>query len=228
MTYEHEAMHAETLLYMLIQSPSTLPPTSNAIPQWDVLARQWAQGADDNKILTIPSGSITMGHDDLEVEDGQLQDPKEWEGHQFGWDNEHPLVRANVAGFKVDALPISNADYLAFARETGLPFAKQQGNNGSGGGGLSDEVKETAPASWIWDGTTNEWKVRTLYGAVGMDVAGKWPLQASKCEVEAYAKHKGGRLPTESELRLFWENEQGSRPAGEMANVGFKNWHPVP
>ena len=58
-----------------------------------------------------------------------------------------------------------------------------------------------------------------------MSVAGTWPVLASYDQVEAYAKSKGGRLPTEPELRLFLDTYQVSYDDG--ANVGFRNWHPV-
>lgn len=212
MAYEHEGMHAETLLYMLIQSASTRAPSCIAQPKWDVLAKRWeAEAAENlNEVISIPAGKVVMGHDDVEDDDHKFRSPEDWADHEFGWDLENPKITIHVKAFKIDALPISNADYLAFARATGL-----------------DLNKDSAPASWV-QMENGEWKARTLYGPVGFDIAGRWPVQASKNELEAYAAWKGGRLPTEPELRAFWESEEGSRPAGERANVGFKNWHPVP
>jgi formylglycine-generating enzyme required for sulfatase activity len=209
MTFEHEAMHAETLLYMLIQSPLTRPPTAVAAPQWDVLARRWAEEANQNKVLSIPATTVEMGHNDLEEEDASFPDQLGWADHEFGWDNEHPAIQVPVKAFKVDALPVSNAEYLAFLQKSGVEMDK-----------------DNLPSSWVQD--EMEWKVRTLYGPVGFDVAGSWPLQASKIELDAFAKSKGGRLPTEPELRALWDHPDGPRPGGEAANVGFKNWHPVP
>lgn len=209
MTYEHEAMHAETLLYMLLQSPDTLPPTAVAFPQWEALAKRWNAEYVPNKIISIAGGPITLGHDDVENDDGKYPKPEDWENHEFGWDNENPRITRQVAAFKIDSLPISNAEYRAFLEAKGVALDKN-----------------TAPAGWIQ--VDGEWKVRTLYGAVGFDVAGKWPVTASKLELDTYATSKGGRLPTEEELRLFWEHPEGARVAGEMANVGVKGWHPIP
>ena len=64
-----------------------------------------------------------------------------------------------------------------------------------------------------------------MHGPVPMSVAGTWPVLASYDQDEAYAKSKGGRLPTEPELRLFLDTYQVSYDDG--ANVGFRNWHPV-
>ena len=203
MTFEHEAMHAETLLYMLIQSTSTRPPTAVATPQWDVLVKRWVEERVSNKVLRIDGGEVALGHRDLESEDERFPSGNGWEDHEFGWDNEHPITHVSVKPFKVDALPINNNEYKAFL-------------------GDSHDI----PASWIE--VNGQIMVRTLYGPVGFDVAGLWPLTASKVEIDAFAKSKGGRMPTEAELRLLWEHPEGPRPAGELANVGFKNWHPVP
>ena len=212
MTFEHEAMHAETLLYMLAQSPLTRPPTAVAAPQWEALARRWKMEAQEspNKVLDISAGSVAMGHDDLEAEDEKYTNSSGWEDHELGWDIEHPKSAVEVKGFKVDSLPITNEEYMAF-----LVSSDTDLNN-------ADAVPAT------WQKVDGEWKIRTLYGPVSFEVAGKWPLMASKNEIDRFAKHKGGRLPTEAELRMLWQSEDGPRPAGQMANVGFKNWHPVP
>ena len=203
MTYEHEAMHAETLLYMLFQSKSTRPPTAVATPQWDVLAKRWACEAVSNKVLSIQGGIVHLGHHDLESEDANHATKEGWETHEFGWDNEHPAISRPAKDFKVDSLPITNNDYKSFLGDSG-----------------------DIPASWIE--VDGKLMVRTLYGPVDFDVAGLWPLMASKLEIDAFAESKGGRLPTEAELKMLWEHPEGPRPAGELANVGVRNWHPVP
>ncbi|WVQ69374.1 uncharacterized protein L199_007591 [Kwoniella botswanensis] len=213
MTYEHEAMHAETLLYMLAQSEMTRPPTAVSTPQWDILAEQWNSDHQENKVITIEGGKVELGHRDLEAEDGEYPTIDGWETHEFGWDNEHPNIAKSIKGFKIDSLTISNSDYLSYLQSTGK-FS-----------GLS---KETAPASWMYDETKGEWNVRSLYGPLSFEVAGRWPLMASKLEIEDYAKYKKGRLPTEEELRMLNETEQGPRTIGEGVNTGVKNWHPTP
>lgn len=59
-----------------------------------------------------------------------------------------------------------------------------------------------------------------------MDVAQNWPVIAPYDILSTYATVKGGRLPTEAELSLFYENFESGYEGG--ANVGFRNWHPVP
>ena len=64
-----------------------------------------------------------------------------------------------------------------------------------------------------------------MYGPVPMDMAEHWPVLTSYDDHERYAQHKGGRLPTEPELRLFLDLYDVGHEGG--ANVGFRNWHPV-
>jgi formylglycine-generating enzyme required for sulfatase activity len=49
---------------------------------------------------------------------------------------------------------------------------------------------------------------------------------ASYDELLAYAQSKGGRLPTEAELRI-WLDRYSSSDAREGANVGVRNWVPI-
>jgi hypothetical protein len=69
-------------------------------------------------------------------------------------------------------------------------------------------------------------KVRTLFGPVPMHIARHWPVLTSYDDLSAYAKNKGGRIPNEFELRLFLDKYNIGYEEG--ANVGFRNWHPLP
>nr|XP_018265365.1 uncharacterized protein I303_01730 [Kwoniella dejecticola CBS 10117]OBR87523.1 hypothetical protein I303_01730 [Kwoniella dejecticola CBS 10117] len=213
MTYEHEAMHAETLLYMLAQSDLTRPPTAVSTPQWDILARQWNANKQENRVLAFEGGQIELGHRDLESEDADHTTADTWENHEFGWDNEHPNTIKRVKPFKIDSLTITNQDYLTYLQSTGRYAALN---------------KDSAPASWLQVSGSDEWQIRSLYGALPFNVAAQWPLMASKLEIEEYARWKGGRLPTEEELRFLWESQDGPRTVGEGVNTGIKNWHPTP
>ena len=65
-----------------------------------------------------------------------------------------------------------------------------------------------------------------MYGPVSMDIAQHWPVLTSYDHLLMYAQSKGGRLPTEPELRLFLDTYDVGFEGG--ANIGFRNWHPVP
>ena len=59
-----------------------------------------------------------------------------------------------------------------------------------------------------------------------MNIARHWPVLTSYDDLSKYAKINGGRLPTEAELCLFLNKFASGYEGG--ANVGFRNWHPLP
>jgi L-histidine Nalpha-methyltransferase / hercynylcysteine S-oxide synthase len=228
--YEHIALHMETLLYMLAQSHKTQPPAGFLTPDWATLARNWdaydqAQSGEEarNARIAFKSANVTIGHMDDETEDfgykiqratDDIRSINEQLGSpEFGWDIESPARKIHVPAFHITAAPITNEQYAEYMKATGL---------------------KEVPASWVGVGTSTpdkptDYYVRTVYGPVSMQVARLWPLQASGNELQDYAKWKGGRLPTQGELRRFLDAAHGpnctDRPG---TNVGFRNWHPVP
>jgi hypothetical protein len=74
--FEHEVMHLETLLYMLLQSDKTLPPTS-VRPDFQGDAERAVAARVPNQWFTVPEQVITIG----------LQDPEDDSGpdNPFGW-----------------------------------------------------------------------------------------------------------------------------------------------
>ncbi|KAI0648157.1 hypothetical protein C8Q79DRAFT_556266 [Trametes meyenii] len=206
MTHEHEAFHAETLLYMLLQraGTGTLPPGGFIPPVWDVLAESWNNHpVPASETVTLGPEDITLGHDDDEADD----DSTDVLGHSFGWDNEHPQRKVHVGKFKIEWRPITNGEFYDFYNDKGK--------------GLN---KVHFPKSWVeLDG---EVFVRSMYGPVPMKIARNWPLVTSYDNLSTYASVKGGRIPTEPELRLFLDKFECGYEGG--ANVGFRNWHPVP
>lgn len=59
-----------------------------------------------------------------------------------------------------------------------------------------------------------------------MKIAKHWPVLTSYSSLSKYVTVQGGRLPTESELRIFLEKFESGYEGG--ANLGFRNWHPIP
>ncbi|KAG8868209.1 hypothetical protein FRB97_002624, partial [Tulasnella sp. 331] len=219
MTWEHEAMHIETLLYMLLQKAGdvggTVPPTGFTAPAWEVLAQQKEWSIDlasmSSPTVVIGPADVPLGHDDIEDEDNSpnsiagLVNGKE---HELGWDNESPSRIAKLTRtVRVEARPVLNAEYHAFWKK---------GQDGT-------EHSTKLPASWVVN-VNGEVEARTLYGPVPLRVAKNWPFIGSYDELEAYAASKGGRLPTETELVQFRDLHDGS----EESNIGFTNWHCVP
>lgn len=73
--FEHEIMHIETLLYMLIQSDKTHPPTGQ--PDFAEAAKLAEVARVPNEWFTVPEQRITIG----------LEDPEDDSGpdNHFGW-----------------------------------------------------------------------------------------------------------------------------------------------
>ncbi|EAU85926.1 DUF323 domain-containing protein [Coprinopsis cinerea okayama7 len=208
MTLEHEAMHAETLLYMLLQraGTGTLPPPGFTAPHWEMLVQGWNNApVPGKKTAVLGPASVNLGHDDDELEDTTAMDVEKVKQHEFGWDNENPKRTVEVKAFAIEWRPVTNGEFYSFY-------------TGEGQG------KVDLPASWIKGHGTI--KVRTLYGSVDMEIAKDWPVITSYNNLSTYAIVKGGRLPTEPELRLFYDKFEAGYEGG--ANVGFRNWHPVP
>ncbi|EGG01896.1 uncharacterized protein MELLADRAFT_110519 [Melampsora larici-populina 98AG31] len=219
MIYEHEALHLETFLYMLVQLPSLNMLPTFSPPDWSSLSRQWDLEATTDSgtaelIEYSDTTTLLVGHDDLDRDDEKLNF---CENHEFGWDNEHPARTEVVGPFKLSPTPISNLDYLVYALEN-LPH------------GLRLDVT-VVPASWDYtfdsdsESPEHDIRIRTIYGLVPFSVGKHWPVQASGRQLKAYAHRRGGRLPAANELRVYLRDNPSDGP---LSPVGFRHWHPIP
>ncbi|KAJ4483728.1 C-type lectin protein [Lentinula aciculospora] len=229
MCIEHEGWHVETLLYMLIQRspgalpsnlPTTLPPPGFASPPWDILAAQWDatwksfDALDfelEARTVTLGPAEIILGHDDSEGDDPHFDghNAEEVVSHEYGWDNESPARSVKVGKFKAEWRPVSNGEFAQYWRQS--------------------QGKVPAPKSWILHDdeltSKSEIQIRTVYGPVPLRIAHTWPVLTAYDDLENYAKSKGGRMPTERELRLFLDTYEVGHEGG--GDSGFRNWHPV-
>jgi len=150
-------------------------------------------------------------------------------GHTFGWDNESPPRAFEVGPFRAEWRCVTNGEFEKYWRE-------MKGKEGA----------VDMPTSWVEeDGevkvgfvftflksielyliTSSTSQVRTMYGLVPMQIAEHWPVLTSYDDLTTFAKSKGGRLPSEPELRLFHDMYDVGHEGG--ANIGFRHWHPVP
>lgn len=131
MTLEHEAMHVETLLYMLIQraGSGTLPPAGFITPPWASLAESWnAIPRPRSKTVTLGPAFVSLGHDDVEADDDDSESSVG--DYEFGWDLEHPKRQVNVPRFEIEWQPVTNGEFYEFYM-------------GAGNG------KVSFPASWV-------------------------------------------------------------------------------
>jgi len=190
---------------MLIQraGTGTFPPTVGgfATPCWESLAEAWdAAPNPSSPTVVLGPATVEIGHDDFEANDASL-DVKDYE---LGWDNENPRHKIDVAEFRIEWRPITNGQFYEYWKTA--------------------EGKVAIPKSWVkHNGSV---MVRTLYGPVAMNIAKHWPVVTDYDSLSTYATVRGGRLPTEAELRLFYDKFESGYEGGR--NVGFRNWHPVP
>jgi len=133
MALEHEGLHAETLLYMLLQraGAGTIPPLGFAVPPWASLKASWDLiPPPRSATVTLGPATISLGHDDSEIGD---ESDTDLENHEFGWDNEHPRRTVNVGKFKISLRPVTNGELYTFYIGEG-----------------KDKIQ--LPASWIKEG----------------------------------------------------------------------------
>lgn len=207
---EHEAMHHETLLYMFEQLPAARKRVTAPPPV--------AAPRVTNARVAIPAGTATLGAGD---------------DAPFAWDNERARHDVLVPAFAIDALPVTNADFRAFVDA----------------GGYRDRALWDAEA-WAWlerrglvrphawierDGASRH---RTLAGDVAWEEASAWPASVSHAEASAYARWRGGRLPTEAEYhRAAYGAPDGTEraypwgdapPDASRGNFGLRRFAPTP
>ncbi|KAL0471934.1 L-histidine N-methyltransferase [Neurospora intermedia] len=201
--FEHELMHIETLLYMMLQSDKTLPPTHIPRPDFEKLARKAESGRVPNQWFKIPAQEITIGLDDPE-------DGTDITKH-YGWDNEKPSRRVQVAAFQAQGRPITNEEYAQYLLEKNidkLPASWARLDNENISNGTTNSVsghhsnrtsKQQLPSSFL-----EKTAVRTVYGLVPLKHALDWPVFASYDELAGCAAYMGGRIPTFEETRSIY------------------------
>jgi formylglycine-generating enzyme required for sulfatase activity len=254
--FEHEVMHLETLLYMLIQSDRTKAPAGVVAPDFEALADD--AKAVKNEWVKIPAQQFVTGLDDPDGEPSTTR--------YYGWDNEKPPRLVETQPFLAKSRPITNREYAEYLENTDspnipagwvevpTPRVSYHANGYTNGSLLEDFVANKA--------------VRTLFGRVPLRLALDWPVAASYDELAGCAAWMGGRIPTAEEAKAIYRHAdrleadvpartetvgavnshlvndgvEETPPAGHAnghagaaglfadlsdANVGFKAWHSV-
>ena len=186
---EHEQMHHETLVYIIHR----LDPD---------LKGRFRQTHHDtappvNELVEVAAGIAKLGarRDDI----------------AFGWDNEFGAHDVAVDRFAVQQYPVTNGDYLAFAR--------------SGG-----------PMPPFWVERDGELHLRGVFEELPLPLS--WPAYVTNEQARAYAQWKGMRLMTEAEYQHAAygspSGEQRAFPWGADAptplhgNFDFERFDPDP
>lgn len=210
--FEHEAMHLETFLYMLLQSEKTLAPPGAAIPDFERLFIEARKDQKPNEWFTIPKQTLSVG---LDVSsEGSLP------AASFGWDTEIPPRTLTVHAFEAQARPITNGEFVKYLeanqiREAPASWVLTSGKNHAVSNGFNGSDGHVSA------GFTSKYAVRTIFGPVPLKFAQDWPLMASYDELNGYAKWMKCRIPTYEEARSiysyaaqFKEAERNSRSNG--------------
>ncbi|KAK7543299.1 C-type lectin protein [Phyllosticta citricarpa] len=194
--YEHEMMHLETLLYMLVQSDRTLPPPCVVAPDFEALANEARTAAVANQWFSIPASTVDDGLDDPENESG----PRRF----FAWDNEKPRRRVAVGAFEAKARAITVGEYATYLEKTGstqIPasWAYEAPRSRIANGHVANK-NALDGQEHAFDGIT----VRTVFGHVPLEYAVDWPVMASYDELAGCARLMDGRIPTLDEARSIY------------------------
>ncbi|KID75611.1 Ergothioneine biosynthesis protein 1 [Metarhizium brunneum] len=206
--FEHELMHIETLLYMMLQSDRTLPPPHMGIPDFERMAKRAFEARVDNEWFDVPAQEVILGMNDPESGTDNVH---------FGWDNEKPARKVQVHAFQARGRPITNEEYAQYLYTTnaakipaswssnGLTNGTHKPNSANGTNGYKD-VPTTLPDSFLSDKS-----VRTVYGLVPLKSALDWPVFASYDELAGCASWMGGRIPTFEEARSIYAFVESQR-----------------
>lgn len=194
--FEHEIMHMETLLYMLIQSDKTLPPAGVLKPDFEQLAAQAKRDAVENEWFDVPEQTIEIGMNDPDNGDGPLR--------HFGWDVEKPPYTAQVKAFKAKGRPITIGEYAKYLSENEnntIPASWMQLDQANAVNGVNGHYMNGDTAFYDF---LNDKAVRTVYGPVPLKYALDWPVAASYDELLGCANYMGGRIPSLEEARSLY------------------------
>jgi ergothioneine biosynthesis protein EgtB len=213
MALEHEQMHQETLLYMVQQ----LPPEQIVRP-----SRPFDYPFGDrrrSRIVEVPGGPATLGAD--------------FDGLDFGWDNEFPALTVEVPPFVIDSLPITNRQFFSFLQAGGYDRADFWADE-------DWQWRQRRPQAHptCWRERAGAWFYRTLFEWIPFAQVWDWPVYVSLAEARAYARWSGGRLLTEPEFHraAYGTVDGGERsypwgdepPTVRHGNVDFVRWTPDP
>jgi iron(II)-dependent oxidoreductase len=111
----------------------------------------------------------------------------------FGWDNEFDRHTLEVPAFRISKFKISNGEYLQY-------------------------VLQGVPAPHFWANHDGRWLLRGMFGEIPLPL--DWPVWVTHAEASAFARWRGGALPTEAQFH---------RAAEEVVpeNVDFARWDPI-
>jgi gamma-glutamyl hercynylcysteine S-oxide synthase len=177
MVIQHEHQHNETMLQTLaLAEPGVYtPPETRPRPRGAVRT---------GGMVRIPGGPFLVGAP----------------AHGFAYDNERPRHQVDLPEFEIDALPVTNGDFVQFVEAGGYGRPELWSEDGRAWvreGGIA------GPLHWTADGRERRFdRVAEIDETLPV-------MHVSWFEADAYARWAGKRLPTE----LEWEKAAAWGPA---------------
>ena len=206
MIFEHELMHTETFLYMLVQSRKIDIPVQK--PDFTAIPNPLK----DPRWLPITGGEVTTGMNSGEEFDGVDDDVPAL----FGWDNEYPQRTSSVLPFQIQHRPVTNLEYLCFMKS------------------LSSLSPDLVPASFAKVDASETYGVKTVFGILPVTQCMNWPVALNYHQATAYLHHlqveqkdASIHIPTEDELLCFYKQQRALEKVSNSLNIGFQNWCPL-
>jgi len=220
LAFEHEAMHLETILYMLVQSKKTIATsglslTMNSFLSSSSLLCNNQELPPPAVMATVDGATFPFGINDDEKDDFNTTKTSSSSSSSsttlkscFGWDNEKPQRMVTVSSFKMQHRPVTNQEYFQFLK------SKID----------TSDYESYVPAAWgeFPDGCFG---VKTIFGLIPFSISGLWPVSVSYDLAHAYAESKGLRLPTEFEW-MAARHQFVDNKSLKSSNFGFSSWHP--
>jgi iron(II)-dependent oxidoreductase len=208
---EHEEMHQETLHYIWHR----LPFSQKRAPSGYRLEVEGAVPARES--VAIEAGLATLGVERQDV--------------PFAWDNEVPSLVVPVPPFSIDRHDVTNAEFQEFV-ESGAYQVERFWTADAWAWRCHEAVEQPL----FWERHEGEWYWRGMFGLVPLPPA--WPVYVSHAEAEAFARWRGGRLPTEAEYHRAAFGASGrierglpwgdAPPAERHGNFGNVRFDPIP
>lgn len=115
----------------------------------------------------------------------------------FGWDNEYQSMAVDEPAFSIARHKITNGEYLEF-------------------------VRAGAPAPSFWVERAGRWFHRGMFAKIPLPL--DWPVYVTHSEAQAYAKWRGGSLPSETQFH----RAASFAHRDPAANLDFRRWDPIP
>ncbi|KAL6901421.1 C-type lectin protein [Trichoderma evansii] len=211
--FEHEVLHIETLLYMMLQSDKTIPPPHTVVPDFPKIAQKAYAARVPNQWFDIPEQTITIGMDDPEDE----LDPQ----RPLGWDNEKPARQQSVHAFQAKGRAITNEEYAKYLYSShikDLPASwsiiPPNYHHNTNATTVGKPIHSELPENFIHDKA-----VRTVYGLVPLRYALDWPVFASYDELAGCASWMGGRIPTMEEAESIYAYAEKQKDIAKQSKL---------